>query len=78
VAGADRRIRTASVSCGQLLGRTSDQLIGMSLEELFAESLQLVEGPGGPSTLTFSIERSASDRTLTLVITAGQAAESVS
>lgn len=78
VAGADRRIRTASVACDQLLGTAPGQLIGMSLEELFAESLQLVEGPGGPSTLSFSIERSASDRTLTLVITAGQATEPVS
>lgn len=78
VAGPDRRIRTASVACGQLLGTAPDRLIGLTLEELFAKSLRLVEDADGPATVSVQLERSPSDQTLTLIISAGEAAEPVS
>ena len=78
VAGPDRRIRTASVACGQLLGTAPDRLIGLTLEELFAKSLHLVEKGDGPAAVSFMLERSSSDQTVSLIITAGQATEPLS
>lgn len=76
-ATADLRVTAASPGCRALFGVPPEALVGRPLGDVLAERLKAAAGDS-PAELTFVVERSTTDRSLTVTLKAAQAVETVS
>jgi hypothetical protein len=75
VANRSLVVTEASPNCQTVIGARPDTIVGGPLSETIARSLRFVASGDGPSALSLSIARAASDNTITVTFKTGQATE---
>ena len=72
VANSSLIVMEASPSCQQIIGVNPDTILGGRLADALTRSLGFVTSGDGPSSLSLTVTRAASGRTVTIVFKAGQ------
>ncbi len=78
IANASLIITEASPSCPTVIGARPETLVGGQLADAISRSVRFVATGDGPSSLSLSITRAASGKTITVTFRAGQASENLS
>jgi hypothetical protein len=76
VAGDDLRVRSANAECRHWFGTSPDALVGQSVLDLVARSLQALAAGDGPPSLWLRLERTPT--AITMTVKAGQTVETAS